>query len=176
MVLQTKSLSLAEFKQLAIPPFNLIQLTSSGSMVLDSNRESFFITDTFNSITGSIQQPIAVTGSAYPFTSTSNYTGSSVIVTAANSNTTLLGKQAGLKNYITSIGVGFLGSGSTSYNTVTVWNSGSVLWQASLTGSSTFYSQAFPSPIPSIWSNSIISGSIGVAGNVVFNLTGFVSP
>src|SRR5438309_413066 len=160
MVFQTKSLTLSEFKQYAVPPFYIVQLTSSGSMVLDYRSQSFFINDTFNSIA----------------VSPSNYTGSSVIVTAANSNTTLLGKQAGLKNYITSIGVGFLGSGSTSYNTVTVWNSGSVLWQASLTGSSTFYSQSFPSPIPSIWSNSIISGSIGVAGNVVFNLTGFVSP
>ena len=128
-------------------------------MVLDAKSQSFFINDVFNSIA----------------VSPSIYTGSSVIVTAANSNTTLLGRQVGLKNYITSIGVAFLGSGSTNYNTVVVWNSGSVLWQASLTGSSTFYSQSFPTPLPSIWSNSIISGSIGATANVVFNISGFVA-
>src|SRR5205809_5182788 len=153
MLNQTKTVSLQVFKQQAIPPFNLIQLSSSGSLLIDAKSQSYFINDVFHSVL-----PTSGSASILPFTSQGNYTGSSVIVTAANSNTTLFGAQTGLKNYITSIGVAFLGSGSTSYNTVTVWNSGSVLWQAAFTGSSTFYSQDFPSPIPSIWTNSIISG------------------
>jgi len=167
MVLQTKSLSLAEFKQYAVPPFYIVQLTTSGSMVLDYRSQSFFINDVFNSIAGI----------SYPFTSTFNYTGSSVIVSAANTNTTLLGKQAGLRNYITSISVVSVGTGSILGGGIvaTVWNSGSVLWQAALTGSQLFASQSFPSPLPSIWMNSIISGSIGATANVVFNISGFVA-
>src|SRR5436309_2121553 len=102
---QTKTVSLQVFKQQAIPRFNLIQLSSSGSLLIDSKSQSYFINDVFHSISGS--------ASILPFTSQGNYTGSSVIVTAANSNTALLGAQTGLKNYITSIGVAFLGSGST---------------------------------------------------------------
>ena len=46
MVNQLKSLSLQEFKQVGIPPFTTLSITTSGSFILDGNKNSYFITDT----------------------------------------------------------------------------------------------------------------------------------